>query len=133
MTLVTVTCVTLVTWTCDSCDRDYDSDCDLCDPTDSRLRRLGEEKNELEDQLRRLKLELEEERHMNARARISGSGSGAESDQVQREVARQVGEYRFKLQKADQDITNLQTAVSWRGGGGGTRGTCGGRSPVIVQ
>ncbi|XP_037075415.1 leucine-rich repeat flightless-interacting protein 2-like isoform X2 [Pollicipes pollicipes] len=78
---------------------------------DSRLRRLGEEKNELEDQLRRLKLELEEERHMNARARISGTGSGAESDQVQREVARQVGEYRFKLQKADQDITNLQTAV----------------------
>ncbi|XP_043242108.1 flocculation protein FLO11-like isoform X2 [Amphibalanus amphitrite] len=78
---------------------------------DSRLRRLGEEKNELEDQLRRLKLELEEERHMSARARISGSGGGAESDQVQREVARQVGEYRFKLQKADQDITNLQTAV----------------------
>ena len=81
-------------------------------PTDSRLRRLGEEKNELEDQLRRLKLELEEERHMSARARISGSGGGAESDQVQREVARQVGEYRFKLQKSDQDITNLQTAVS---------------------
>ncbi|XP_043194234.1 leucine-rich repeat flightless-interacting protein 2-like isoform X5 [Amphibalanus amphitrite] len=78
---------------------------------DSRLRRLGEEKNELEDQLRRMKLELEEERHMSARARISGSGGGAESDQVQREVARQVGEYRFKLQKADQDITNLQTAV----------------------
>ena len=49
---------------------------------------------------------------MNARARISGSSGGAESDQVQREVARQVGEYRFKLQKADQDITNLQTAVS---------------------
>ena len=81
-------------------------------PADSRLRRLGEEKNELEDQLRRVTLELEEERHRSARARISGSGGGPESEQVQREVTRQVGEYRFKLQKADQDITNLQTAVS---------------------
>lgn len=35
--------------------------------TDVRLRKFGEEKNDLEDQVRRLKLELEEERSKNRR------------------------------------------------------------------
>lgn len=35
--------------------------------TDIRVKKFGEEKNDLEDQVRRLKLELEEERNKNRR------------------------------------------------------------------
>lgn len=97
---------------------------------DCRLRRLAEEKNELEDQLNRLKLQLEEERHLSNNMRnsssydagmsdtgggdvggVSSSESELNSAQLQREVSRQVADYRFKLQKSQQEICDLQTSI----------------------
>lgn len=40
--------------------------------TDIRLKKFGEEKKELEDQVRRLKLELEEEKNKNRRRKENG-------------------------------------------------------------
>ncbi|XP_046439122.1 leucine-rich repeat flightless-interacting protein 2-like isoform X2 [Daphnia pulex] len=87
---------------------------------DVRIRRLTEEKNELCDQLRRVKLDLEEERTKSMyRDRPISSAPGLPNGPIgdlsewQKEaVAKQVNDYKIKLQKADQEIATLQATVA---------------------
>ncbi|GLH08631.1 Leucine-rich repeat flightless-interacting protein 2 [Gryllus bimaculatus] len=86
---------------------------------DVRLRRFAEERNELLDQVRHLKLELEEERsrHKSDRLRPAGAGAsmnGPDTDlvDIQREANKQLGDYKFRLQKAEQDVSTLQANVA---------------------
>uniref|UniRef100_A0A8C9E9L2 Leucine-rich repeat flightless-interacting protein 2 n=1 Tax=Phocoena sinus TaxID=42100 RepID=A0A8C9E9L2_PHOSS len=62
-------------------------------PLDVRLRKLAGEKEELLSQIRKLKLQLEEE-------------------QQKCDANRQISEYKFKLSKAEQDITTLEQSIS---------------------
>jgi len=88
---------------------------------DVRIRRLIEDKNELTDKYRRLKLDLEEERTKSLfRDRVpslttpsSPNGFIGDANEWQSESAtKQVSEYKVKLQKADQEISTLQATVS---------------------
>ncbi|CAG2058779.1 unnamed protein product, partial [Timema podura] len=84
---------------------------------DVRLRRFAEERNELLDQVRHLKLELEEERsrHKSDAKRIPGAslnGPDTDFEDIQREANKLLGDYKFKLQKAEQDVSTLQANVS---------------------
>ncbi|CAG9772282.1 unnamed protein product [Ceutorhynchus assimilis] len=83
---------------------------------DVRLANFAKEKGELQDQISSLKLELEEER---SRRRKSGSGSllnGPSSDydpdDLQREASKQLADYKFRAQKAEQDVATLQATVA---------------------
>ncbi|XP_075068725.1 leucine-rich repeat flightless-interacting protein 2 isoform X10 [Mixophyes fleayi] len=87
-------------------------------PLDVRLRKLAEEKDELVSQIRKLKLQLDEERHKNTRndSSISDSagpenGSDLQFIEMQRDANRQISEYKFKLSKAEQDMTTLEQNV----------------------
>ncbi|XP_073406000.1 leucine-rich repeat flightless-interacting protein 2 isoform X6 [Dendrobates tinctorius] len=86
-------------------------------PLDVRLRKLAEEKDELVSQIRKLKLQLDEERHKNVRNDTLTDSSGLENGsdlqliEMQRDANRQIGEYKFKLSKAEQDITTLEQNV----------------------
>lgn len=79
-----------------------------------RIRRLIEDKNELSDQLRRLKLDLEEERTKTiSRPRQIGSPTPSSPNGPIEECAtKQLNEYKVKLQKADQEIATLQATVA---------------------
>ncbi|XP_059478030.1 leucine-rich repeat flightless-interacting protein 2 isoform X2 [Neocloeon triangulifer] len=83
---------------------------------DVRLRRFKEERDELQDQVRHLKLELEEERNRNLKGSVGSTYSvnGPNDDEMdlQREASKQLGDYKFKLQKAEQDISTLQANVA---------------------
>ncbi|CAK7312155.1 Leucine-rich repeat flightless-interacting protein 2 [Vulpes lagopus] len=88
-------------------------------PLDVRLRKLAGEKEELLSQIRRLKLQLEEERQKcsrseNAAADMAGlhNGSDLQFIEMQRDANRQISEYKFKLSKAEQDITTLEQNIS---------------------
>jgi len=62
-----------------------------------------------------LKLDLEEERSRNNRLSDHRPGSAASPtspEEADWETKKVVDEYKFKLQKADQDIVTLQTNVS---------------------
>ncbi|XP_072179418.1 leucine-rich repeat flightless-interacting protein 2-like isoform X1 [Diadema setosum] len=82
-------------------------------PLDVRLKRFVEERNELLEKIRKLKIEVEEskERAENLERRranpITINGPDLDEFELQREASKQLGEYKFKLQKAEQDITNL--------------------------
>ncbi|KAF0884662.1 LRRF2 protein, partial [Crocuta crocuta] len=84
-------------------------------PLDVRLRKLAGEKEELLSQVRRLKLQLEEERQRCSRGRGSAAARGpphARSRCREGDANRQISEYKFKLSKAEQDITTLEQNVS---------------------
>lgn len=88
-------------------------------PLDVRLRKLAEEKEELLSQVRKLKLQLEEERQKGARGDgavgdLSGlqNGSDLQFIEMQRDANRQISEYKFKLSKAEQDITTMEQSIS---------------------
>nr|XP_045582111.1 uncharacterized protein LOC123745541 isoform X2 [Procambarus clarkii] len=68
---------------------------------DVRLKKLGEEKNDLEDQVRRLKLELEEEQIKNRRRE-----NGLDYEK-QKEQSKTVNEYKFRVQKAEAEVSTL--------------------------
>ncbi|KAK3930254.1 Leucine-rich repeat flightless-interacting protein 2 [Frankliniella fusca] len=80
---------------------------------DVRLRKLAEERNELLDQIRHLKLELEEERsrHRNGPRTLNGPAD-SDMEDLQREAQKLLGDYKFKLQKAEQDVSTLQANVA---------------------
>ncbi|XP_072009308.1 leucine-rich repeat flightless-interacting protein 2 isoform X17 [Engystomops pustulosus] len=86
-------------------------------PLDVRLRKLAEEKDELVSQIRKLKLQLDEERHKNVRNDTMTDSTGLENGsdlqliEMQRDANRQISEYKFKLSKAEQDITTLEQNV----------------------
>ncbi|XP_032717141.1 leucine-rich repeat flightless-interacting protein 2 isoform X14 [Lontra canadensis] len=88
-------------------------------PLDVRLRKLAGEKEELLSQIRRLKLQLEEERQKCSRSEGSAAdvaglhnGSDLQFIEMQRDANRQISEYKFKLSKAEQDITTLEQSIS---------------------
>ncbi|XP_065255659.1 leucine-rich repeat flightless-interacting protein 2 isoform X2 [Emys orbicularis] len=87
-------------------------------PLDVRLRKLAGEKEELLSQIRKLKLQLEEERQKNSKndgtnPDITGleNGSDLQLIEMQRDANRQISEYKFKLSKAEQDITTMEQNI----------------------
>ncbi|XP_004676377.1 PREDICTED: leucine-rich repeat flightless-interacting protein 2 isoform X1 [Condylura cristata] len=88
-------------------------------PLDVRLRKLAGEKEELLSQVRKLKLQLEEERQKGSRSDgtvgdLAGlqNGSDLQLIEMQRDANRQISEYKFKLSKAEQDITTLEQSIN---------------------
>uniref|UniRef100_A0A5F8H923 Leucine-rich repeat flightless-interacting protein 2 n=1 Tax=Monodelphis domestica TaxID=13616 RepID=A0A5F8H923_MONDO len=88
-------------------------------PLDVRLRKLAGEKEELLSQIRKLKLQLEEERQKYSRhdgtfGDLGGLENGADLQfiEMQRDANRQISEYKFKLSKAEQDMTTMEQNVS---------------------
>ncbi|XP_022905432.2 leucine-rich repeat flightless-interacting protein 2 isoform X2 [Onthophagus taurus] len=86
---------------------------------DVRLARFAKEKSELQDQISHLRLELEEERSKRRKSNASGitlNGPTSEADfdmmDMQREVSKQLAEYKFRSQKAEQDVATLQANVA---------------------
>ncbi|XP_072455023.1 leucine-rich repeat flightless-interacting protein 2 isoform X11 [Notamacropus eugenii] len=87
-------------------------------PLDVRLRKLAGEKEELLSQIRKLKLQLEEERQKSSRhdgpfGDPGGleNGSDLQLIEMQRDANRQISEYKFKLSKAEQDITTMEQNI----------------------
>ncbi|XP_068012983.1 leucine-rich repeat flightless-interacting protein 2 isoform X11 [Melanerpes formicivorus] len=87
-------------------------------PLDVRLRKLAGEKEELVTQVRKLKMQLEEERQkysksdgMNPDIMGLENGSDLQLIEMQRDANRQISEYKFKLSKAEQDITTLEQNI----------------------
>ncbi|XP_065521830.1 leucine-rich repeat flightless-interacting protein 2 isoform X11 [Lathamus discolor] len=88
-------------------------------PLDIRLRKLAGEKEELLQQVRKLKMQLEEERQKYSKSDgmnpdIIGleNGSDLQLIEMQRDANRQISEYKFKLSKAEQDITTLEQNIA---------------------
>ncbi|XP_061852872.1 leucine-rich repeat flightless-interacting protein 2 [Colius striatus] len=87
-------------------------------PLDVRLRKLAGEKEELLSQVRKLKMQLEEERQKYSKSDGMSSdiiglenGSDLQLIEMQRDANRQISEYKFKLSKAEQDITTLEQNI----------------------
>ncbi|XP_027531711.1 leucine-rich repeat flightless-interacting protein 2 isoform X8 [Neopelma chrysocephalum] len=87
-------------------------------PLDIRLQKLAGEKEELLSQVRKLKMQLEEERQKYSKSDgmnpdIIGleNGSDLQLIELQRDANRQISEYKFKLSKAEQDITTLEQNI----------------------
>ncbi|XP_046736434.1 leucine-rich repeat flightless-interacting protein 2 isoform X3 [Diprion similis] len=81
---------------------------------DVRLRRFASEKKELQDEIRHLRLELEDAKNRVRSERLPGSmlGSLSDSEDIQREANKHLSDYKFKLQKAEQDMSTLQATVA---------------------
>ncbi|XP_011632438.1 leucine-rich repeat flightless-interacting protein 2 isoform X1 [Pogonomyrmex barbatus] len=82
---------------------------------DIRLRKFASEKKELQDEIRHLRLELEETRNRLRPEKSSGSilaGCLSDSEDIQRESNKLLADYKFKLQKAEQDMSTLQATVA---------------------
>uniref|UniRef100_A0A1A8F1C0 Leucine-rich repeat flightless-interacting protein 2 n=2 Tax=Nothobranchius korthausae TaxID=1143690 RepID=A0A1A8F1C0_9TELE len=88
-------------------------------PLDVRLRKLAEEKDELLAQIRKLKNQLEEEKQK--RSKVDGAytdGEGMENGtdlhfiEMQRDINRQMSEYKFKLSKAEQEIGTMEQNIN---------------------
>ncbi|XP_010222097.1 PREDICTED: leucine-rich repeat flightless-interacting protein 2 isoform X6 [Tinamus guttatus] len=87
-------------------------------PLDVRLRKLAGEKEELLSQVRKLKMQLEEERQKYSRSDGTDldatgleNGSDLQLFEMQRDANRQISEYKFKLSKAEQDITTMEQNI----------------------
>ncbi|XP_013782954.1 leucine-rich repeat flightless-interacting protein 2-like [Limulus polyphemus] len=86
---------------------------------DFQLKRFAEEKQELLDEIRRLKLDLEEERQKTAKMEQLTLVHGPQSNgpemkllEVQRETNKQVSDYKFKLKKLEQENSTLLCSVT---------------------
>ncbi|XP_042896397.1 leucine-rich repeat flightless-interacting protein 2 [Parasteatoda tepidariorum] len=85
---------------------------------DVRLKKFIEEKQELLDEIYRLRLDLEEERQKLSKMENSGvnhnhiNGPDTKVLEVQREANKQISDYKFRLKKAEQEITTLQSNIS---------------------
>lgn len=77
---------------------------------DVRLKKIVDERNELFDEVRHLKLELEEEK--NKKRSDTKSGLTMNNGPLDEETCKILSDYRFKLQKAEQDVSTLQATVS---------------------
>lgn len=80
---------------------------------DNRLKKYAQERKELLEEITKLKFELEEER-MKSSSNCFGlmNGSDAEDFDESKETSRLVSDYKFKWQKAEQDISTLQANVA---------------------
>lgn len=82
---------------------------------DDRLRCFLDEKTNLLKEIKSLKDELEEEKSKREHKTSSVpqiNGPEMQLYEVQREASKQIHEYKLKLQKAEQDITNLEGTVN---------------------
>ncbi|XP_013789091.2 leucine-rich repeat flightless-interacting protein 2-like [Limulus polyphemus] len=86
---------------------------------DVKLKRLAEKKQELLDEINRIKLDLEEERQKTARMEQITLVHGPQSNgpemkllDIQRETNKQVSDYKFKLKKLEQENSTLQSSLS---------------------
>ncbi|KAK6617936.1 hypothetical protein RUM43_014165 [Polyplax serrata] len=77
---------------------------------DVRLKKIVDERNELFDEVRHLKLELEEEK--NKKRSDTRSGLTVNNGPLDEETCKILSDYRFKLQKAEQDVSTLQATVA---------------------
>ncbi|KAG8196597.1 hypothetical protein JTE90_014158 [Oedothorax gibbosus] len=85
---------------------------------DVRLKKLAEEKQDLLDEIYRMRLDLEEERQKAYKLdqmslmRSGANGPEIKLMEVQREANKQVNDYKYRLKRADQEITTLQGCVT---------------------
>ncbi|XP_076328288.1 leucine-rich repeat flightless-interacting protein 2-like isoform X3 [Tachypleus tridentatus] len=86
---------------------------------DMKLKKLAERKQDLLDEINRMKLDLEEERQKTARMEQITLVHGPHSNgpemkllDIQRETNKQVSDYKFKLKKLEQENTTLQSNLS---------------------
>jgi len=82
-------------------------------PLDVRIKRLAEERDDLQDDVRRLKMDLDEEKNRSQ----AGNGQRLERtpfnpEEAEWETKKVIDDYKFKLQKAEQDISTCQTNVA---------------------
>lgn len=76
---------------------------------DVRLKKIADERLNLLDELNHVKLELEDLRSINS----NGIGNSlSDGDDEQKEASKLLGDYRFKWQKAEQDVSTLQATVA---------------------
>lgn len=87
-------------------------------PLDVRLKRLVEERKELMEEVRKLKIELDEEKERvlaaerrQASPSESMNGPDVELLDLHRETTRQATEYKYKLQRTEQEIATLEGNV----------------------
>ncbi|GAB0090547.1 leucine-rich repeat flightless-interacting protein 2 [Sergentomyia squamirostris] len=79
---------------------------------DVRLKKLKDEKNQLQAELQQMHEQMLE---MKTQGRRSGSLNGPFGDDIediQREANKQIAEYRYKLQKAEAEIATLQSTLA---------------------
>ncbi|XP_076326959.1 leucine-rich repeat flightless-interacting protein 2-like isoform X3 [Tachypleus tridentatus] len=86
---------------------------------DLLLKRYADEKVELLDKIHRLKCDLEEEKQKTAKLEQltlvhdpQSNGPETKLLEIQREANKQLGDYKFKLKKAQQENSTLQSSVS---------------------
>lgn len=101
---------------------------------DVRLAKFAKEKSELQDQISHLKLELEEEKNRRRKhsstGLLNGPSSDYDNDDIQSkelfyikrripnednftgEASKQLADYKFRAQKAEQDVATLQATVA---------------------
>ena len=76
-------------------------------PLDVRIKKLAEERDDLQDTVRRLKMDLDEEKSRSQRLERSPFNP----EEAEWETKKVLDDYKFKLQKSEQDINTLQTNV----------------------
>merc|ERR1712115_613592 len=77
-------------------------------PLDVRIKRLAEERDDLQDTVRRLKMDLDEEKNRSQRLEKTPFNP----EEAEWETKKVMDDYKFKLQKSEQDINTLQTNVA---------------------
>ena len=78
-------------------------------PLDARIKKLAEERDDLQDTVRRLKLDFEEERSRTDRLERSAPFTEEEADW---ETKKMIDDYKFRVQKAEQDMTTMAANVA---------------------
>merc|ERR1712045_732372 len=77
-------------------------------PLDVRIKKLAEERDDLQDTVRRLKMDLDEEKNRSRRLEKTPFNP----EEAEWETKKVMDDYKFKLQKSEQDINTLQTNVA---------------------
>jgi len=77
-------------------------------PLDVRIKKLAEERDDLQDTVRRLKMDLDEEKNRSQRLEKTPFNP----EEAEWETKKVLDDYKFKLQKSEQDINTLQTNVA---------------------
>lgn len=78
---------------------------------DVRLKKLSEEKHRMATELQELQEQVAELRTQRRSGSMNGP-FGEDWEDMQRETQKQITEARFKLQKAEQEITTLQSNLA---------------------
>ena len=78
-------------------------------PLDVRIKKLAEERDDLQDTVRRLKMDLDEEKNRSQKLEKTPFNP----EEAEWETKKVLDDYKFKLQKSEQDINTLQTNVSF--------------------